>query len=316
MVPQLRAIVEQLGIALAPGGRHDLDQRSSLRPYSRRPAHWSCRHRLGDACHGGNRAFRPTCAAQARLWRKAIGELEGHVNPRRWLSSYDGVTSGAAAISPPCRTNACERLGRRRNNWAIRAQRGMSWANCSKICISRLASGWLLALALMGIFHAETLTLAVAFRWLHVFFGVTWIGLLYYFNFVQIPTMPTVPAELKPGVSKYIAPKALFFFRWGAALTVLTGAILAWLNGYLVEALTLQPQVPADRHRHVAGADHGVQRLGRSSGRTSSAHWGWSKPTMRARPSRRGPRCWPRGSTPCCRSRCSTRWRPISRCGS
>ena len=103
-----------------------------------------------------------------------------------------------------------------------------------------LASGLVLALVMMGVFHAETLTLAVAFRWLHVFFGVLWIGLLYYFNFVQIPVMPTVPAELKPGVSKYIAPKALFFFRWGAALTVLTGAILAWLNNYLVEALTLR----------------------------------------------------------------------------
>ena len=60
-------------------------------------------------------------------------------------------------------------------------------------------------------------------QWLHVFFGITWIGLLYYFNFVQTPVMPTVPAELKPGVSKYIAPKALFYFRWGAAFTVLTG---------------------------------------------------------------------------------------------
>jgi uncharacterized membrane protein len=78
------------------------------------------------------------------------------------------------------------------------------------------------------------------FQWLHVFFGITWIGLLYYFNFVQIPTMPTVPAELKPGVSKYIAPKALFYFRWGAALTVLTGALLAMILGYLVEALLLQ----------------------------------------------------------------------------
>jgi uncharacterized membrane protein len=65
------------------------------------------------------------------------------------------------------------------------------------------------------------------FQWLHVFFGITWIGLLYYFNFVQIPTMPSVPAELKPGISKYIAPKALFYFRWGAAFTVLTGLILA-----------------------------------------------------------------------------------------
>ncbi len=78
-------------------------------------------------------------------------------------------------------------------------------------------------------------------QWLHVFFGITWIGLLYYFNFVQTPTMPTIPAELKPGVSKYIAPKALFYFRWGAALTVLSGLLLAWTYGELVEALTLQP---------------------------------------------------------------------------
>ena len=78
-------------------------------------------------------------------------------------------------------------------------------------------------------------------QWLHVLFGITWIGLLYYFNFVQTPTMPTIPAELKPAISKYIAPKALFYFRWGAALTVLTGLLLAWSYGELVEALTLQP---------------------------------------------------------------------------
>ena len=78
------------------------------------------------------------------------------------------------------------------------------------------------------------------FQWLHVFFGITWIGLLYYFNFVQIPTMPTIPAELKPGVSKYIAPNALFYFRWGAAFTVLTGVILAYLYDELIPALTLQ----------------------------------------------------------------------------
>ena len=78
------------------------------------------------------------------------------------------------------------------------------------------------------------------FQWLHVFFGITWIGLLYYFNFVQIPTMPSVPAELKPGVSKYIAPKALFYFRWGAAFTVLSGLILAWLYDELVPALSLE----------------------------------------------------------------------------
>lgn len=103
-----------------------------------------------------------------------------------------------------------------------------------------LAIGLALAIALMAAFHVDVLSAPPIFRWLHVFFGITWIGLLYYFNFVQIPTMPGIPAELKPGVSKYIAPKALFFFRWGAAFTVLTGAILAWLNMYLVEALTLR----------------------------------------------------------------------------
>jgi len=103
-----------------------------------------------------------------------------------------------------------------------------------------LAIGLGLAIALMAAEHAEILTAEAVLRWLHVFFGITWIGLLYYFNFVQIPVMPTVPAELKPGVSKYIAPKALFYFRWGAAFTVLTGALLAWVKNYLVEALTLR----------------------------------------------------------------------------
>ena len=66
-------------------------------------------------------------------------------------------------------------------------------------------------------------------RWLHVFFGILWIGLLYYFNFVQIRVMPQVPAELKPGVSKYIAPEALFWFRYAALATVIMGLIIAFL---------------------------------------------------------------------------------------
>ena len=103
-----------------------------------------------------------------------------------------------------------------------------------------LGIGLALAIALMAGLHAEILTAEAVLRWLHVFFGITWIGLLYYFNFVQIPVMPGVPAELKPGVSKYIAPKALFYFRWGAAFTVLTGAILAWVKNYIGEALTLR----------------------------------------------------------------------------
>ena len=101
--------------------------------------------------------------------------------------------------------------------------------------------GLVLAIALMAIFHVDEVSASTLLQWLHVFFGVMWIGLLYYFNFVQIPTMPAVPAELKPGISKHIAPNALFYFRWGAALTVLTGALLAYVLGYLVEALTLQP---------------------------------------------------------------------------
>ena len=79
------------------------------------------------------------------------------------------------------------------------------------------------------------------FRWMHTFFGILWIGLLYYFNFVQIRKMPEIPAELKPAVSKYIAPEALFWFRWSAAATVLMGLILAYSRGvdYAHEALTL-----------------------------------------------------------------------------
>ena len=79
------------------------------------------------------------------------------------------------------------------------------------------------------------------FQWLHVWFGIMWIGLLYYFNFVQVPTMPAIPAELKPGVSKYIAPKALFYFRWAALLTVLAGLVLGYLYDELGDALMLRP---------------------------------------------------------------------------
>ena len=77
------------------------------------------------------------------------------------------------------------------------------------------------------------------FRWAHVISGVMWIGLLWYFNFVQIPTMPAIPDEQKPAIGKHIAPKALFWFRWAAMSTIITGLFLAMLNGYLVEALSL-----------------------------------------------------------------------------
>ena len=77
------------------------------------------------------------------------------------------------------------------------------------------------------------------FRWAHVLCGVMWIGLLWYFNFVQIPNMPNIPDEQKPAIGKVIAPAALFWFRWGAMGTIVTGLILAMLNGYLIEAVTV-----------------------------------------------------------------------------
>src|SRR5688572_29855935 len=79
-----------------------------------------------------------------------------------------------------------------------------------------------------------------AMRWLHVTAGVMWIGLLWYFNFVQTPLMPEIPDEQKPAISKVIAPAALFWFRWSAMATIILGLILALMNGYLVQALTLQ----------------------------------------------------------------------------
>lgn len=76
-------------------------------------------------------------------------------------------------------------------------------------------------------------------RWLHVVCGIMWIGLLWYFNFVQIPSMPKIPDEQKPAIGKVIAPTALFWFRWAALATVVTGLVLAALNGYILSALAL-----------------------------------------------------------------------------
>ena len=76
-------------------------------------------------------------------------------------------------------------------------------------------------------------------RWLHVLSGVMWIGILWYFNFVQIPSMPKIPDDQKPAIGKVIAPAALWWFRWGAMGTIITGLILAHMNGYIANALTL-----------------------------------------------------------------------------
>ena len=76
-------------------------------------------------------------------------------------------------------------------------------------------------------------------RWLHVLSGIMWIGLLWYLNFVQIPNMPNIPDEQKPAIGKVIAPAVLFWFRWAALATIVTGLLLAHLQGYLLEVIQL-----------------------------------------------------------------------------
>jgi len=110
-----------------------------------------------------------------------------------------------------------------------------------------LIAGFLLAgLLILGFaLHSpgfDPLIFAIAvLRWVHVLCGILWVGLLYYFNFVQMRVMPDIPAELKPAVSKHIAPEALFWFRYAALLTVVFGLFLAWHRGntYSTETLSL-----------------------------------------------------------------------------
>lgn len=98
----------------------------------------------------------------------------------------------------------------------------------------------LIALIALVFWSGNAQNMTGVWVFLHVISGVMWIGHLYYFNFTQIPTMPKIPAELKPGVSKFIAPQALFWFRYGALATVVTGLIVLVLKDYAKEALSLQ----------------------------------------------------------------------------
>ena len=92
---------------------------------------------------------------------------------------------------------------------------------------------------LNGGFDFDLLFWSWLFRYIHVLVGIMWIGLLRYFNFVQIPNMAKIPDEQKPAISKVIAPSALFWFRWAAFATIVSGLILSYLNGYLHDAMTL-----------------------------------------------------------------------------
>ena len=102
-----------------------------------------------------------------------------------------------------------------------------------------LGIGLVAAIAVMFAFGGTAAVDANSvFRWLHVYFGILWIGLLYYLNFVQVPTMPSIPAELKPAITGHIAPKVFFFFRYAALLTVVTGLAISFIDGYGHAALT------------------------------------------------------------------------------
>jgi uncharacterized membrane protein len=107
------------------------------------------------------------------------------------------------------------------------------------------ASLGLAILLFLGLFYLndgfaiDTLFWSWLTRLVHVVVAIMWIGLLWYFNFVQIPNMANIPDEQKPAIGKVIAPAALFYFRWAAALTLISGLILALLNGYLHDAMTL-----------------------------------------------------------------------------
>lgn len=104
-----------------------------------------------------------------------------------------------------------------------------------------LAGFVLLALIVLGLgANLNSIELPFLFRWIHVMVGVMWVGLLWYFNFVQIPSMPKIPDEQKPAIGKVIAPTALFWFRWAALFTVISGMLLAVVNGYAHQAFTLQ----------------------------------------------------------------------------
>ena len=90
-----------------------------------------------------------------------------------------------------------------------------------------------------GGFDLDVLFWSWLFRYIHVVVAIMWIGLLWYFNFVQIPSMPNIPDEQKPAIGKVIAPKALFWFRWAALGTIITGLIVSYLQGYVHQAMTL-----------------------------------------------------------------------------
>ena len=126
-----------------------------------------------------------------------------------------------------------------------------------------VVASFILALVVLGLFWWDSgVVVDTGFwqfivRWLHVASGVMWIGLLWYFNFVSTPTTPRIPEDLRPALSRYITPSALFWFRWSAMSTIILGLILASLNGYIGLAYSLDIADPggafANPHYMVIG---------------------------------------------------------------
>jgi len=102
-------------------------------------------------------------------------------------------------------------------------------------------TGLVLAIIIAFVMRTGTVNHAEIVVWFHVVVGIMWIGLLYYFNFVQVPAVNAALADKEPGpaaINKYVAPRALWFFRWAALLTWLSGAATLYKMGIMHEAMT------------------------------------------------------------------------------
>ena len=124
-------------------------------------------------------------------------------------------------------------------------------SSLSKTIHTSLALAILLFLGLFYLndgFAFDTLFWSWLFRYIHVIVAIMWIGLLWYFNFVQIPNMGKIPDEQKPAIGKVIAPAALFYFRWAAFFTILSGFGLSLINGYFYDVLTLSIYTGIPKH--------------------------------------------------------------------
>ena len=102
-----------------------------------------------------------------------------------------------------------------------------------------LATLFISLIIYLGDFQGITIFWIWFLRLVHVIAGIIWVGLLFYFNFIQIPNMVKIPENQKSVISNIIAPSALFWFRWSAMATIIFGIMLAYFQGYIVEAFTL-----------------------------------------------------------------------------